>query len=157
MRGRESDWQEKAAPPIASMPEFLGAISAVGFAGVLVDRDAYADRGEAAEAERRGDGLAPLAPYALGAAYWKSAHDGLDGEAIDLSESHASVPAVSLLDGLIDHVRPALEAVGDYDMVRAEVARISEIGNGAIRQRRAWQGRHDIADVLAEAAVATLS
>jgi glutamate---cysteine ligase / carboxylate-amine ligase len=42
-------------------------------------------------------------------------------------------------------------------MVRAEVARIPEHGNGAMRQRRAWQRRHDIADVLAEAATATLS
>jgi glutamate---cysteine ligase / carboxylate-amine ligase len=111
----------------------------------------------ALEAERRGDGLAPLAPYALRAAYWKSAHDGLDGEAIDLAESHASVPALSLLDGLVDHVRPALEALGDFDMVRTEIARIAEHGNGAMRQRRAWQSRHDVADVLAEAAVATSS
>jgi carboxylate-amine ligase len=41
-------------------------------------------------------------------------------------------------------------------MVRTELARIAEHGNGAMRQRRAWQRRHDIADVLAEAAAATL-
>ena len=58
---------------------------------------------------------------------------------------------MELLDGLVDHVRPALEAVGDYDMVRTELARVAEHGNGAMRQRRAWQRRHDIADVLAEA------
>ena len=40
-------------------------------------------------------------------------------------------------------------------MVRTELARIAEHG-GAMRQRRAWQRRHDIADVLAEAAAATL-
>jgi carboxylate-amine ligase len=110
----------------------------------------------ALEAERRGEGLAPLSPYALRAAYWKSARYGLDGHAIDLTESHASRPAADLLDGLVDHIRPALEAVGDYDLVRAELARISEHGNGAMRQRRAWQRRHDIADVVAEAAAATL-
>jgi carboxylate-amine ligase len=110
----------------------------------------------ALEAERRGDSIAPLAPYALKAAYWKSAREGLDGDAIDLTESHASAPAVELLEGLVDHVRPALEAVGDYDMVRTELARIAEHGNGAMRQRRAWQRSHDIADVLAEAAAATL-
>ena len=81
---------------------------------------------------------------------------GLDGHAIDLTESHAAVPAVDLLDRLIDHVRPALDAVGDYDMARAELARIAEHGNGAMRQRRAWQRSHDVADVLAEAAAATL-
>ena len=110
----------------------------------------------ALEAEQRGESLAPLAPYALRAAYWKSARDGLDGHAIDLTESHASVPALDLLNGLVDHVRPALEAVGDYDMVRAELARIAEHGNGAMRQRRAWLRGHDVADVLAEAAAATL-
>ena len=111
----------------------------------------------ALEAELRGDGMAPLAPYALRAAYWKAARDGLDGHVIDLTESHASVPAVALLNGLVDHVQPALEAMGDYDIVRAELARIAEQGNGAMRQRRAWQRRHDIADVLAEAGTATLA
>ncbi len=110
----------------------------------------------ALEDERRGETVAPLAPHALRAAYWKSAREGLDGHAIDLTESHASVPAVDLLDGLVDRIRPALEAVGDYDMVRAELSRIAEQGNGAMRQRRAWQRRHDIDDVLAEAASATL-
>lgn len=106
--------------------------------------------------EQRGEAVTPLAPHALRAAYWKSAREGLDGDAIDLTESHASVPAVELLDGLVDRIRPALDAVGDYDMVRAELARVAECGNGAMRQRRAWQRRHDIDDVLAEAAAATL-
>ncbi len=110
----------------------------------------------ALDAEQRGESIAPLASHALRAAYWKSAREGLDGHAIDLTESHASAPAVELLDGLIDHIRPALEAVGDYDMVSSELARVAEHGNGAMRQRRAWQRRHDIADVLAEAATATL-
>ena len=110
----------------------------------------------ALEAEQRGDSLAPLAPYALRAAYWKSARDGLDGHAIDLTESHASAAALELLNGLVDHVRSALEAVGDYDMARAELARIAEHGNGAMRQQRAWRRGHDIADVLADAAAATL-
>ena len=110
----------------------------------------------ALEAEQRGDSLAPLAPHALRAAYWKSAREGLDGHAVDLTESHATVPAQELLNRLVDHVRPALETVGDYDMVCTELARVAEVGNGAMRQRRAWQRSHDIDDVLAEAAAATL-
>ncbi len=51
MRGRESDWQEQVAPPVASVPDFLAAIRAVGFGAVLVDRDAYADGGAAIEGE----------------------------------------------------------------------------------------------------------
>ena len=72
--------------------------------------------------ERRGEPIAPLAPHALRAAYWMSAREGLDGNAIDLTESHAAVPAVDLLDRLTDRIRPALDAVGDYDMVRSELS-----------------------------------
>jgi glutamate---cysteine ligase / carboxylate-amine ligase len=111
----------------------------------------------ALDAERRGDPIQPLAPHALRAAYWKSARDGLDGQAIDLAGDHAAAPARVLLAGLVDHVRPALEALGDYDMVRAELDRIVAQGNGAMRQRRAWQGRGEVADVIAEGAAATLS
>ena len=107
--------------------------------------------------ERRGEGIPRLAPHALTAAYWKAARDGLDGQAIDLVESHASVPARVLLMGLVDRVRPALEALGDYDMVSEELARIAEQGNGAMRQRRVWRRRGEVADVIAEAATATLS
>ena len=105
--------------------------------------------------ERHGKPIAPLAPHALRAAYWMAAREGLDGNAIDLTESHAAVPAVDLLDRLTDRIRPALDAVGDYEMVRSELTRIVEHGNGAMRQRRAWQRKHDVADVLAEAAAAT--
>ena len=111
----------------------------------------------ALEAERNAEGTPRIAPHALRAAYWKSARDGLDGDAIDLAESHAAAPARVLLAGLVDHVRPALEALGDYDMVRSELARIVEHGNGAMRQRRAFQRRGEVADVIAEAATATLS
>ena len=82
---------------------------------------------------------------------------GLDGQAIDLLESHASLPARKLLQRMVDHVRPALEDVGDFDMVNAELARIDYEGNGAMRQRRAWRRRHDVKDVIAELAAATLS
>ena len=98
----------------------------------------------ALDAEQRGEPVAPVAPHLLRAAYWRSARYGLDGDA-----THA-------IEGLVDQVRPALEAVGDYTMVRSELTRIAESGNGAIRQRRAWQRRGDIDDVLAEAAAATL-
>jgi carboxylate-amine ligase len=111
----------------------------------------------ALDADRRGETIRPLPQYALKAAYWRSARDGLDGQAIDLVESRAPAPARRLLLGLVEHVRPALEALGDYDMVCAELARIGEQGNGAMRQRRAWRRRREVADVIAEAATATLS
>jgi carboxylate-amine ligase len=106
---------------------------------------------------RRGEPTPPLTPHALKAAYWKSARDGLEGEAIDLLETHAPVPARKLLERLVSHVQPALGDVGDYDMVNAELARIDAEGNGATRQRRAWRRRHDVKDVIGELAAATLS
>ncbi|KUI40924.1 carboxylate--amine ligase [Mycobacterium sp. GA-1199] len=111
----------------------------------------------ALEDERRGEPTPPLAAHALKAAYWKSARDGLNGDAVDLLESHQRVPARELLDRLVAHVRPALEAVGDYDLVSDELRRVTEQGNGAIRQRRAWQRRRDVRDVVAEAAEATMA
>lgn len=106
--------------------------------------------------ERQRQPVSPLAPHALRAAYWKSARDGLDGEALDLAGGHECAPARTLLENLVEHVRPALEAVGDYDLVSSELRRVAEEGNGAMRQRRAWQRDHDVADVIAEAAAATL-
>ena len=107
--------------------------------------------------ERCGEATPRLSPHALKAAYWKSARAGLEGDAIDLFETHAPVPARKLLERLVSHVRPALEDVGDYNMVNAELARIGAEGNGAMRQRRAWRRRHDVQDVIAELAAATLS
>jgi carboxylate-amine ligase len=109
----------------------------------------------ALEEERRGEVTLPLSAHALKAAYWKSARDGLEGDAVDLLESHAVVPARELLARLVEHVRPALQALGDYEMARDELARIIEQGNGATRQRRAWSRRRDVTDVVAELASAT--
>jgi carboxylate-amine ligase len=107
--------------------------------------------------ERQGQPIPPLAAHALRAAYWKAARDGLEGEALDLTESHQPAPARMLLSRLVERVRPALEAVGDYDLVVAELDRIAEQGNGAMWQRGAWRRGHDVADVIAQAAEATLA
>jgi len=109
----------------------------------------------ALEDERSGEPEPPLVPYALKAAYWKAARDGLDGTGVDL-DSHAAAPALTLLEELVERVRPALEAAGDYDLVTAGVAKVAELGNGAMRQRQAWTRRHDVRDVLAAVAAATL-
>jgi glutamate---cysteine ligase / carboxylate-amine ligase len=106
--------------------------------------------------EQSGAPVMPLTPHALKAAYWKAAREGLDGTAVDLADTHAAVPTERLLTNLIDRVEPALKAVGDDEMVRDELARIASEGNGAMRQRRAWRRRHEVADVLDEAATATL-
>jgi carboxylate-amine ligase len=107
--------------------------------------------------EQSGAPVLPLTSHALKAAYWKAARDGLEGLSIDLADTHAPLPATRLLSNLVDRVEPALKAVGDDDMVREELARIAAEGNGAMRQRRAWERRHEVGDVIEEAATATLA
>ncbi|UXA17247.1 glutamate--cysteine ligase [Mycobacterium sp. SMC-4] len=109
----------------------------------------------ALEDERRGTPMQPVAPYALKAAYWKAARDGIDGDGVDWQD-HAAVPMTTVLDRLVARVRPALEMVGDYDFVTAGLAEVAARGNGATRQRRAFARRNDVDEVLSEMAVATL-
>ncbi len=105
--------------------------------------------------EARGEPMPSPAPWSLKAAYWKAARDGLDGTGVDLDDQTA-VPIMSMLERLIERVRPALEAAGDHRFVTDGLAAVAERGNGAMRQRLAWRRRRDVADVLAEAAAATL-
>ncbi|MEB4210903.1 glutamate--cysteine ligase [Mycobacterium sp. 94-17] len=98
-----------------------------------------------------------LPPGALRAAYWKAAHDGLSGHTLDLTNGHGAVPAAEQLGALVQRVRPALESLGEYDRVRHELERVVSVGNGAMRQLRAWRRRGEVRDVIADAAAATLS
>ncbi|GAS98692.1 carboxylate-amine ligase [Mycolicibacterium canariasense] len=99
----------------------------------------------------------PLSGHALTAAYWRAARDGLSGSALDLVDSHALVPAPQMLELMLTAVTPALQAVGDYDTVCAELRRVRADGNGASRALAAWRRRHAVADVVAQVARATLA
>jgi glutamate---cysteine ligase / carboxylate-amine ligase len=109
----------------------------------------------ALEARGRGDEPGRLPPAALRAAYWKAAHDGLSGHALDLVHGRGAVSAREQLGALVQRVRPALEALGEYDRVVAELDRVAAEGNGAMRQLRAWRKRENVMDVIAAAAVRT--
>lgn len=93
-----------------------------------------------------------LADYQIRAAHWKAAHDGLEGDGIDLLGDQSTVPLRELLDRFVETVRPALLRLGDYEMVRDEIACVAAEGNGAMRQRLAWRRRREIADVIGELA-----
>ena len=82
-----------------------------------------------------------IADPVLRASYWLAARDGMSG---------------ARLGELLTKVTPELHEIGEYNYVTAELDRITGRGNGATRQRRAWQRRGDVTDVLAEAARATL-
>lgn len=104
-----------------------------------------------------GESVPCLADSQIRAAHWKAAHDGLEGDGIDLLGDQSPVPVRDLLGRFVETVRPALMALDDYEMVRGELARVVAEGNGAIRQRRAWRKRNEIADVINELAAAVTS
>ncbi len=108
--------------------------------------------------EQRGEPVPDIRAHELAAAYWSSARYGLDGPAVDpfsAGGDHTG-PAVDLLGALIDRVAPALRTVGDYEFVRDGLGRLLERGNGAQRQRAAWQRRDEISDVIDAVATATV-
>ena len=51
---------------------------------------------------------------------------------------------------------PQIFGQASLELVDQGLADVAEHGNGAMRQRRAWRRRHDVRDVLAVAAEATL-
>ncbi|WP_205877592.1 carboxylate-amine ligase [Mycobacterium camsae] len=105
------------------------------------------------ERDRRVDRLPPAA---LRAAYWKAAHDGLSGTTLDLVGGRGAVPVREQLSALVRRVRPALDALDEYHHVVDELDRVTEVGNGAMRQRRSWQRRGSALDVIEDAAAATI-
>ncbi|MEU4645075.1 glutamate--cysteine ligase [Micromonospora sp. NPDC023814] len=93
----------------------------------------------------------------VSAAHWRAAHDGLEGDLIDLRSGGAR-PAWDLVDDLVATVAPALARHGDLDHVRDQVARVRRDGNGATRQRRVMaRTGNDVRAVLDHLAAETLA
>jgi carboxylate-amine ligase len=93
---------------------------------------------------------APAVPtQLLRLAAWQSARDGLEGSLIDW-RTGLPQPSWKVVDSLLEHVGPALQATGDLEVVQEGLARVRHEGNGAMRQRavRARTGR--LADVVAD-------
>ncbi|MFN2607868.1 MAG: glutamate--cysteine ligase [Acidimicrobiales bacterium] len=76
-------------------------------------------------------------PELLRAAAWRAARYGTEGELVDL-EAGRSMPAAQVVGRLLALVRPALEAAGEWDEIRAGVERVLAGGTGAARQRQAF-------------------
>lgn len=88
-----------------------------------------------------------VAPHVLRAAMWRAARDGVEGTNVDL-RTGSLVQASKQVQALVEWVRPALEAAGDYDLVTDAADRILLDGSGAARQRRAFQQRGSLKDVV---------
>ena len=93
-----------------------------------------------------------IRPELLRASKWRAARFGLDGELID-PWGRKTVPASRMVEALLTFVRPGLESVGDWDEVSTLTREVVRRGNGATRQRRAFQvaGRfEDVVDLILE-------
>lgn len=91
----------------------------------------------------------------LRAAKWRAAHDGLRGEAYDLTLGRIT-SASSALESLIATIAPALEELGELADIDQSVQRCLMVGNGAARQREAFRSGNGGAAVIGAAAAATL-
>jgi carboxylate-amine ligase len=91
----------------------------------------------------------PVRTDVLRAAFWRAARYGLSG---DLAHPGTwnPVPALDALAALVEHVSPALEAAGDRTLVEDGLARIAAAGNGARRQRAAYERTGDVRGVVAD-------
>ncbi|WP_067688726.1 carboxylate-amine ligase [Nocardia jejuensis] len=105
---------------------------------------------------RSADSAPSVAEGTLRAAYWKAAHEGLDGPAIDPLRG-TTIPVQDLLGTLVDLVEPALVHLGDRDFVNDAITALLTRGNGAHRQLEAFRHRGQLADVIDELAQATLA
>ena len=81
-------------------------------------------------------------------ATWQAGREGLEGNLIDW-RTELPRPCWSVLEALVDHVGPALQAAGDLEVVREGLARVRAEGNGAIRQRAVMAHTGQLVDVVA--------
>ncbi|MBD3887640.1 carboxylate-amine ligase [Phormidium tenue FACHB-886] len=86
-------------------------------------------------------------PELLRAAHWRAARYGLEAELIDL-DTQVAVPAHELIQKLLAFIRPVLEAQGEWDEISLLVSATLQNGNGATRQRQAYQRTGRLEDVV---------
>jgi carboxylate-amine ligase len=96
---------------------------------------------------RRGEPLTKVRPEVLRAAKWRAARYGLDAELIDVTEGCAR-PAAEVVEKLLTHLRPALEADGNWEEVAALTRYTLARGNGASRQRQVYARTNSFESVV---------
>lgn len=109
--------------------------------------------GTAMAAVAKGVPAPEVTHHVLVAAHWRAAHDGLEGQAVDLTDAPTLRPGWHLLRRLVDLIRPELERHGDVALVNSLLSRLRARGTGAARQRSVYAASgdlHDVVDFLAE-------
>ena len=99
------------------------------------------------EKAQKGEPYPQTRPEILRSAHWVASRHGLDAKLVDL-EAERAVPAREEIENLLEFTRLALEADGDWEEVSALVYETLERGNGATRQREAYERRGKLEDVV---------
>ena len=89
----------------------------------------------------------PPRPELVRAARWRAARSGLSGVLVDPRGARA-LPAREVVGALLEHVRPALDELGDTERVVAGVDALVGRGTAADRQRAVYERRERLADVV---------
>lgn len=98
-------------------------------------------------AGQRNDRVTAVRHELVRVAHWQAARFGLSGELIDV-QTGERVRAATLVQALLADLRDALEEAGDYDEVSSLVGASLRAGNGAERQRSAFQRSGRLEDVV---------
>ncbi len=104
------------------------------------------------ERAERGEPYPRTRPELLRAAHWAASRHGLDAGLVDV-EAGRTGPAREVVEKLLAFARPALEEHGDWEEISMLAYDTLERGNGARRQRGAYErtGRlEDVVDMLIE-------
>jgi carboxylate-amine ligase len=88
-------------------------------------------------------------PELLGISHWNASRYGLDGDLVDV-EARRAIPAREMVEKMLHFARPTLEDQGDYDEVSSLLHDTLKEGNGARRQRRAYERTGRLEDVVDE-------
>ncbi len=83
----------------------------------------------------------------LRAASWRAARSGLEGDLVDLVGPKLVAPPL-LVGRLVEHLRPQLEILGDWDQVLALSQDTLARGSAAAAQRRSYGLRGELTDVV---------
>ncbi len=90
----------------------------------------------------------------LRAAHWQAGRYGMSHLLLDPADRRTK-PAREVLEGLVAHIRPALESYGDVEYVHTAVERLLAGGSGAGRQRAVRSARGNLQAVVADLAERT--
>jgi glutamate---cysteine ligase / carboxylate-amine ligase len=102
-------------------------------------------------------GIDPVAVPAalLRLAGWKASRWGLRGELLDPVTSRPG-PALAVVNALLNHIREALEDIGDLERVEELMDDLLYAGTGAVRQLEVIHRTGDLEAVVADAADCTV-